>query len=265
MTSPTAVIFNETPVYMKRRLKLVHSSIETFKQKPSWVHLLGLKPWFKTKAENRNAKKKKKTLEVVDQLQPKAESDMLLLERYMKLGDMNAIGKLFQRYHTMVLGTCMKHLADIDASKDASMEVFEKVLQKIPKKLPENFSGWLYVVTKNHCLEILRKKMRRPESISLDGAYYLAGEEIVPRTVYESQDNLRLQLKSAIYQLPDNQRICIEQFFLKELSYKQIAASSTFSLKEVKSHIQNGKRRLGILLAPHKAVYQSMNERGANF
>ena len=44
--------------------------------------------------------------------------------------------------------------------------------------------------------------------------------------------------------LPANQRISIIRFFMDELSYAAIVESTGYSLKSVKSYIQNGKRNL---------------------
>ena len=48
--------------------------------------------------------------------------------------------------------------------------------------------------------------------------------------------------------LPENQRRSIDLFYLKEKCYKEIADVMGFSLNEVKSYIQNGKRNLKICM-----------------
>ena len=48
--------------------------------------------------------------------------------------------------------------------------------------------------------------------------------------------------------LKENQRMCVELFYLKNKSYQDIANETDFSLNEIKSYIQNGKRNLKLLL-----------------
>ena len=48
--------------------------------------------------------------------------------------------------------------------------------------------------------------------------------------------------------LKDKQRICIELFYLKNKSYQDIATETDFSINEIKSYIQNGKRNLKLLI-----------------
>jgi len=52
------------------------------------------------------------------------------------------------------------------------------------------------------------------------------------------------QLHHGLARLPAKQRKCIELFFFKKKSYREITEETGYSLKEVKSFLQNGKRRL---------------------
>ena len=51
-------------------------------------------------------------------------------------------------------------------------------------------------------------------------------------------------LEHGIESLNAEQQDCIKMFYIGEMSSKEIAASTGFSMNEVKSHIQNGKRNL---------------------
>ncbi len=65
--------------------------------------------------------------------------------------------------------------------------------------------------------------------------------------VNEKQRQLQ-KLDEAISQLDEQQRTCIELFFIHEKSYQEISISTGYDLNKVKSYIQNGKRNLKILL-----------------
>ena len=58
-------------------------------------------------------------------------------------------------------------------------------------------------------------------------------------------------LEEAILMLSKEQRICIELFYLKRKSYLEIVQITGEPYQQVKSHIQNGKRNLKILLEGH--------------
>lgn len=55
-------------------------------------------------------------------------------------------------------------------------------------------------------------------------------------------------MKECLPKLKENQRVCVELFYLKNKSYQEIANETNFSLNEIKSYIQNGKRNLKLLI-----------------
>jgi RNA polymerase sigma-70 factor (ECF subfamily) len=51
-------------------------------------------------------------------------------------------------------------------------------------------------------------------------------------------------MEGCLGKLPDRQQQSVRLFFLEEKCYKEISESTGYSLNEVKSYIQNGKRNL---------------------
>lgn len=68
------------------------------------------------------------------------------------------------------------------------------------------------------------------------------------RTELLQKDELLEKLTWSLQELAPEQRICIEQFYLQKKSYLDIAEATGFSMMQVKSYIQNGKRNLKMLL-----------------
>ena len=65
---------------------------------------------------------------------------------------------------------------------------------------------------------------------------------------YDEKEQSLMDLEEAILMLTKEQRLCIELFYLKKKSYQEIVAITGDSYLQVKSHIQNGKRNLKIIL-----------------
>ena len=131
------------------------------------------------------------------------------------------------------------------------MEIFEGLITGIREHEIRNFKNWLYSVSRNHCLMALRKKKM------LLFAEDLKKENIESLNVENAdelhQDNLKREytmdgLLSALNQLKDEQRTCLELVYLEGKSYQQVSEMAGFTLHEVKSHVQNGKRNLKIKL-----------------
>ena len=91
---------------------------------------------------------------------------------------------------------------------------------------------------------MLRKKGHEFSSIEITN---LKEEENDFERILLKEQKLTL-LEEVIPFLKDDQRKCIELFYLKELSYQQISTELNLSLMQIKSAIQNGKRNLKIQL-----------------
>ncbi len=71
--------------------------------------------------------------------------------------------------------------------------------------------------------------------------------------LYAAQREEKIEkLEKALTDLNPFQKKCIEMFYLKNMTYNQIVELTGFSANEVKSHIQNGKRNLKMLLTNSK-------------
>jgi RNA polymerase sigma-70 factor (ECF subfamily) len=64
----------------------------------------------------------------------------------------------------------------------------------------------------------------------------------------EEKDKTLDQMSDALLKLNKEQQLCVTLFYLEKKSYQQIASQTGYSMMQVKSHIQNGKRNLKLLL-----------------
>ena len=181
-----------------------------------------------------------------------ALSDEELIQRYKLNSESHYAGVLFQRYTHLVLGVCLKYLQNEEDSKDAVMEIFEHLLEALLKHEVSNFKSWLHTVARNHCLMKLRRQSQKhfKSQVAIDAVE----NELVENPEFEHlldekarADRIE-QLRFALTQLHPHQRTCVELFYLEGRSYQEIADSTGYSLNQVKSHIQNGKRNLKNLL-----------------
>ncbi len=173
-----------------------------------------------------------------------------MLERYRINGDPILGASIYERHRHLVLGCALKILNDRDEAQDATSDIFMKVLDRLRVETPGNFAGWLYAVTRYHCIEIRRKQKKAPIVESLDGQKYLIDSRPDGQALEELHSDLEVAVHQAVQALPQHQRTCIELFYLRNMSYKAIAAQQGIELNDVKTYLQNGKRRLVSLLAP---------------
>ncbi len=172
--------------------------------------------------------------------------DSELLNHYRNDGNNKWLGILLQRYTLLLYGVCMKYLKNEDDAKDAVQQVFEKAIKEIDKYKVDYFKSWIYMVAKNHCLMKLRDKGKLPKEITEKMMATPAEESNLAELL--QKDDLLEKLTCSLTELPPEQQICIEQFYLQKKSYLDIAEATGFTMMQVKSYIQNGKRNLKMLL-----------------
>ncbi len=172
-------------------------------------------------------------------------SDQELLDRYRNDQDNKWLEVLLPRYTLLVFGLCMKYLKQESDAKDAVQQVFIKVIAEIPKYKIDYFKSWLYMVAKNHCLMELRKKKPHIKELNHND---IGTDELIDRIDFIQKNHELDMMHLAITKLNDEQRICIESFYLQKKSYLDISEETKYSIGEVKSYIQNGKRNLKIIM-----------------
>ena len=141
-------------------------------------------------------------------------------------------------------------MQDKDEAQDATMQLFEKLMLDINNREIDNFKGWLSFVVRNHCISIIRKNKSQSKNIKsyYEFEYEDANYETEEKINAVSDDVMLENMKQCLPKLKENQRLCVELFYLNNKSYQDIANQTGFTLNEIKSYIQNGKRNLKLLL-----------------
>ena len=178
-------------------------------------------------------------------------SDEQLAARYARTGATEFLGQLYERYTHLVFAVCLKYLGNEDEAEDTVMLIFEKLVEELKSERVSAFKSWLYTVTRNQCLMQLRhrKTVEKSKEVllkELEAGIMETGNAMHLITGSTSEDDHKLE--EAIGRLNEDQRKCIELFYLEERSYREVAETTGFTMNEVKSHLQNGRRNLKIIL-----------------
>ncbi|MCB0701044.1 MAG: sigma-70 family RNA polymerase sigma factor [Chitinophagales bacterium] len=172
-------------------------------------------------------------------------SDEELLKLHRSAADSRWLGVLLERYTVLLLGVGIKYLKDKDEAADAVQQVFLKVLTSLPEEEMQNFKGWLYILMRNHCYQLLRNKKHNQGEAAIEN--HSASGDVDIKELYELELTID-ELNESLTELDEGQQVCIKLFYLHKMTYQQIMEQKGFSFMQVKSHIQNGKRKLKKLL-----------------
>lgn len=176
-----------------------------------------------------------------------ALKDEDLINKYRFSHDTSYLGELFLRYLPYVYGVALNQLKSQKEAEDLTMTVFNKISSDLKRIEVKDFSGWLYTLVKNLCNTEVKKKTATEgesklilmEELSSDSNDIFINTTEDKNIKFDS-NNLRL----AINTLNESQKICIDLFYMQNKSYQEVADISGFSINQVKTNIQNGKRLL---------------------
>lgn len=174
-------------------------------------------------------------------------TDQELLEQFYTSHNNEWLGILLQRYTLLLLGVSMKYLKNEEEAKDSVQQIFLKVIQELQKYKVEYFKSWLYMVAKNHCLMKLRDKQGKLTAEINERVAATPGEETDQQALLHNEQTLSL-MELSLNELNPEQQQCVTLFYLQKKSYQEVSEETGFTLLQVKSYIQNGKRNLKLLI-----------------
>jgi len=134
---------------------------------------------------------------------------------------------LFSQYGGMVLRRARALLGDEQAARDAAQEVFLQVLRSEAAFRAESSPvTWLYRITTNVCLNVLKARARRPEA--------LEDRDAPEPTVHEGVGlDERLAIHAVLARVPEALREIATYFYLDQLSHEEIAKLLNVSRRTV--------------------------------
>ncbi len=176
--------------------------------------------------------------------------DTTLLQYFYNDNHNKWLGILLQRYTLLLFGVCMKYLKDEEEAKDCVQQIFEKVIAELQKYQVSYFKSWIYMIAKNYCLTLLRNKGKY--TTELNENVDITSDDTYDKNSFLQKDKQFDHIAVALQQLNNEQQQCVTLFYLQRKSYQEIVDITGFTLMQVKSHIQNGKRNLKILIEKMK-------------
>jgi RNA polymerase sigma-70 factor (ECF subfamily) len=166
----------------------------------------------------------------------------------IRKGETEAYGSLISRYQKRVMGYCFSMLSNQRDAEEAAQDIFVKVYLSLSQfKGDCSFSTWLYRITANHCLDILRKRNRR-KNMSLEALVEKAGDQIEKFFASSRPADIRLenrQLADRILStLNDEHRRVLTLRESLGLEYREIAQVLGCSENSVKGRLARARKQL---------------------
>jgi RNA polymerase sigma-70 factor (ECF subfamily) len=187
------------------------------------------------------------------------EDDAELMRRVQR-GDLSAFETLVDRHRQAVVNFAYRMLQDLTEAEDIAQAAFVQVYKAADRyQTSARFTTWLFTITRNLCLNELRRRSRHPAD-SLDQTR--DDDSDVPLRQFEElrtaappdallREELTAKVETAVAALPENQRTALLLYQRDDLSYEEICGVLGCSLSATKSLIHRARETLKRQLKPY--------------
>jgi len=151
--------------------------------------------------------------------------DNEIIREFVENGSERAINTLVRKYRKFVYTTALRYLGSYDDADDAAQEAFIKAYDSL-----KNFRGesslktWLYRITRNVCVNQMRKKKFYSvfSSETEDSYLEIPSEEIGADQDMENKE-FEKEFLNTLNKLPEKQRETFALRYFEEMPYEEIS------------------------------------------
>jgi RNA polymerase sigma-70 factor (ECF subfamily) len=177
-------------------------------------------------------------------IQLRATDDLALVRR-IALREEAALAELYDRYSTLLLAVARRILGSTGDAEEILQEAFLQAWLQADRYDParSSVSTWLVLVARSRALDRLRARRTRERTAEA------AGQEPPPETSSGGDGRVlhlerRQRVRSALAELPAEQREVLELAFFGGLSQSEIATRTGAPLGTVKTRALLGMKKL---------------------
>lgn len=165
-----------------------------------------------------------------------------LHEIFIEIANKNEekFNQLYERYKSLVYAISFSILKNKEASEDVVQIVFSKIWNMKKENLPTvNEASWLYSLTKNETLNVLRKEK---DAVSINDVYYIKDDEDLNDITDKDTYN------RIISKLDKKEQEIVSLKILSELSFREIAGILNMPIGTVQWKYYKALHTLKILI-----------------
>lgn len=137
-------------------------------------------------------------------------------------GNIAAFEEIMRRYESGIMRFCFSMVGCVESAEDITQEVFVKVYNKLyTYKSDYKFSTWLYQISKNKCIDYIRRN-RKTSQISLSSLADLS-DSSSPQEAVEFNETKKLIINFIGSLKEIDRQILLLRYVNEHLTFKDIA------------------------------------------
>lgn len=169
-------------------------------------------------------------------------------------GNTDAFAPLVERYKDMVFTLALKMLKNREEAEEVAQDVFVTCYRSLSGfRGKSKFSTWLYKITYNRCLDVLKSKKRHVVSGTVDAISGVEENELnILQQIAENDRNTAI--RKAIRLLPEDEQVLVHLYYFEELTVKEIAKTVHLSATNVKVKLFRSRKFLYRILENNSII-----------
>lgn len=170
-------------------------------------------------------------------------SDEELVKSYLETQESRYFDKLYVKYSNKVFSKCISLLKNEALAQDATQDIFLKIFLNLSKFGGKSkFSTWIYSITYNYCIDLIRKAKKEKNIFSedIENAPDLA-EEVPDSALLEIEVK---KLKIILEKIPIGDKAVLLMKYQDDMSIKEISETLDKSESAIKMKIKRAKHKV---------------------
>lgn len=177
-------------------------------------------------------------------------TDFELVQRFLSTQDSAYFNVLYDKYSPKVYSRCISLLKDVALAQDATQEVFVKIYLNLSKFSERSqFSTWVYSITYNFCIDLIRRKQKQQALFTDDIEKTPDVPDDVPDEELLSMEVSRL--KDVMENIPIGDKAILLMKYHDDMQIKEIAEVLDKTESAIKMKLKRAKHKV-------QSVYHSL-------
>lgn len=175
-------------------------------------------------------------------------SDEDLVENYLSSQDNKYFSVIYQRYSGKIYGKCLSFFKNETEALDAVQDIFIKVLVNIGNfKEKSKFSTWVYAISYNYCIDVIRKNKNLPVTDFDDKAENLdLADEVDDHWITQIDSRT---IEKIMDKMNEGDKAILLMKYMDELSIKDICNVINKTESAVKMKLKRAKTRFKLIFS----------------
>jgi len=170
-----------------------------------------------------------------------AMTDNQIVAEYRESFDHTLYKVIYKRYSGKVYHKCLAMLKSSDEAMDATQDIFIKLYTKIAEfEERAQLSTWIYRVTYNYCIDLLRKRKKEDKLFSPETEIPDVEDEIEDAEILQIEVK---KLKVVLNKIPEGDKAVLMMKYQDDMSIKEIAAILDKTESSIKMKLKRAKHK----------------------